>query len=469
MSAPESNRELAYTELENVAKNLQDELTNQLCELEQLIDETSSKDTCYMFVNGMLTFLENIHTLVNDISTVYGEMSKTNMPVEFMLSARDLCFRYNNCSKTVMSSLNACLSTLRTRNSIDKIYGNPAVRTIYEIESNTEELQFPIDLLQKERENVLNLFRKVKDTANRMTATDLALLERITLGNGIEKFNDELKIYVANSAKSMQKEVLRDLKRQAQSMKEKRTDRLTKEHWGMVLEMEDEMLKQAVKKKLTLSNDERFDSYENAERQSMESNLPLIKKMREIFVEDELFDAGEIPNLNKYLNIQNIKLFVKIVLRGNIIRCNIYPELQPKFDAWIKGQEYVEKAVEKPIETEESNTPPSKRNSESKTKKVSVSALKSKFAMTQWKKLQERGWIDENLQPLTNLQKAAVIASVMGDKLHIKPKWNVFEDLWNVKNLATRLSRALSGSQAGMYVQFQTDLENTLGISHKKE
>lgn len=63
--------------------------------------------------------------------------------------------------------------------------------------------------------------------------------------------------------------------------------------------------------------------------------------------------------------------------------------------------------------------------------------LKTDKAMAYWLKLQQKGFVDDNYQPV-GLTKAQMmyIADCMSDKLRLRYKWSPFEKLWHVTRLA---------------------------------
>ena len=70
------------------------------------------------------------------------------------------------------------------------------------------------------------------------------------------------------------------------------------------------------------------------------------------------------------------------------------------------------------------------------------SPLRSEDAMRLWAIAKEHGWVDDNLQPLISMNKAAILASVMADVLGLSPRWKAFEELWGVKDLPNCLCKA---------------------------
>lgn len=59
-----------------------------------------------------------------------------------------------------------------------------------------------------------------------------------------------------------------------------------------------------------------------------------------------------------------------------------------------------------------------------------------------WDKAKAYGWVDDNRKPIISQNKAAILASVIADVLNLSPRWEAFETLWGISDLANRLSRS---------------------------
>lgn len=64
-------------------------------------------------------------------------------------------------------------------------------------------------------------------------------------------------------------------------------------------------------------------------------------------------------------------------------------------------------------------------------------------AMAMWRKLQEAGYVDENLRPQMNQTQASILAMVFFQYLDIEPAWGLFEKLWGFRNLRCLHSTAM--------------------------
>ena len=80
-------------------------------------------------------------------------------------------------------------------------------------------------------------------------------------------------------------------------------------------------------------------------------------------------------------------------------------------------------------------------------------------AMILWKKVRQAGYVDEHYQPLISRTQAALLADAMAEKLGIREKWKVFEQLWNRKNIRSDYNDALCQRKA---LDFQDELKKII-------
>lgn len=77
------------------------------------------------------------------------------------------------------------------------------------------------------------------------------------------------------------------------------------------------------------------------------------------------------------------------------------------------------------------------------------SELNTEQAWKYWTICQEKGWIDENLQPKNITQEqAAIIADAIGAKLNLLHRWSDFEELWKIKNLRGKFDRGYNHNES---------------------
>lgn len=80
-------------------------------------------------------------------------------------------------------------------------------------------------------------------------------------------------------------------------------------------------------------------------------------------------------------------------------------------------------------------------------------------AMELWKRLQDKGLVDENLQPTVSNRKAAIIADELATALNLEPRWRAIEKLWGKSNLSTEYSKSV---YMQYYDTFKKEIHNML-------
>lgn len=103
---------------------------------------------------------------------------------------------------------------------------------------------------------------------------------------------------------------------------------------------------------------------------------------------------------------------------------------------------------EKPVEAIECNGIPTE-----------INTPKARFMFRICRK---NGWVDAHCKPVISQKRAAILASVMSDALDLSPRWAAFEKLWNIGNLANKLSQA---QNCNYYVQTLKEMEAAINQS----
>lgn len=154
-------------------------------------------------------------------------------------------------------------------------------------------------------------------------------------------------------ANEIGRNVERELKKTAQSLKPYRNAPLTPDVWGQVMQEEDDLFDLAIKGKLEENTEKRFEHIFEAQRKQWTENYPLLQKIKTTCLDGELFDvklAVETHQLLTSLNANNLDLFYELVLRRNIIQREMFPdELGAKYEEWANPSE--EQQVEESSET----------------------------------------------------------------------------------------------------------------------
>lgn len=139
-------------------------------------------------------------------------------------------------------------------------------------------------------------------------------------------------------ANEIGKNVERELKKTAQTLKPYRNAPLTPDVWGQVMQEEDDLFDMAICGKLEDNTEKRFEHIFEAQRKQWTENYPLLQKIKTACLDGELFDIGlaiKTHQLLSSLNSDNLDLFYELVLRRNIIQREMFPdELGAKYEEW---------------------------------------------------------------------------------------------------------------------------------------
>ena len=87
------------------------------------------------------------------------------------------------------------------------------------------------------------------------------------------------------------------------------------------------------------------------------------------------------------------------------------------------------------LAVEDADAPAAATTTEMQQPTREPAALFTPKAMQLWEKLQAKGLVDEDFQPVGNKTKAAIIADEIAQKLGLEPRWKPFEALWGLTNL----------------------------------
>lgn len=441
-------------------RNVLREAKETLKRLKKATGEEAEGDVTLRFMDaGLYVELEKLVGTMRKLVALKEELRDECMPVDVLLEYPRVslggCYLGREIAKMLDDRIEACRSVRDSNESYARVEAEKREfvkgdeidcvnKTVGKVEETMEML----------RKVVIRYFEELDKVIG-----EIGMLDRSYLYG---KVCD----YVTDYARRERKQEEKRLKMQAQKMKRERCEKLSDKHWSEVLECEERVMELASNGELVSATDGQYDEYDVWLRNTMEENNALIKEMMRIWTDDELFDMEQLSwsryNIINLLTEENIELFARLVLRGNIIRSKMNEELKRKFEVWIGDEEKKE-------DKEKEEKRDAKGCEENMSEEGINGVLRSKCAMKEWRKLQGKGWIDDNLQPTTNMQFAAVIASLLGEKLKMKPKWAAFESLWNMKGLATKLTRALNGGNSEEYYKFQREVEKALGMSHKRD
>ena len=121
------------------------------------------------------------------------------------------------------------------------------------------------------------------------------------------------------------------------------------------------------------------------------------------------------------------------------------------------GGQHVETQIN--VETHPHPLPVGRGVNTTKGERILPEVLATDEAMALWEKVQRAGYVDGNFQPLISRTQSALLADAMAERLGIREKWKVFEELWNRKNMRSDYNLALRQHQS---LDFQDSLKQVL-------
>lgn len=130
------------------------------------------------------------------------------------------------------------------------------------------------------------------------------------------------------------KDLNRSLKRNAETFKSNRSEKLSAVHWGSLLDKEIEMYD----KLLVMNPWDKPDStikanFSESEIRKMIDNPSLISLIKDCFMDDELFDFKRAfsRSLIEKITPENVDIVCLLIHRGNLIRCKVNEDLENEY------------------------------------------------------------------------------------------------------------------------------------------
>ena len=175
---------------------------------------------------------------------------------------------------------------------------------------------------------------------------DIALSHRPTYEELTDAFYKDLKGDSCIYGERILREMREDLNRH---YKARRTDPYTPELWGELLNADEEALIKASRGELLECHDVRQEHWGKGKKKKMTENGELMRLIVSMCSTDELFDFAKAENEHQFISLltaDNLALFSEIIIRRNLIQCEMNPELKAKHDKWLNSSEEKEKAEE---------------------------------------------------------------------------------------------------------------------------
>ena len=160
-----------------------------------------------------------------------------------------------------------------------------------------------------------------------------------TIEDFVKAIDDDLREWTVSFGGSMLSEMKEDLSRH---YKRHRTDHYTPELWSEMLDADEEALNLAKRQELSVCNAAKQEHWGDDMKEVMDENGKLMQLIYSSCRTDELFDLRMIVDIQLFislLTLDSLGLFYEIIVRRNIIQCEMFPELKEQHEKWLNKNE----------------------------------------------------------------------------------------------------------------------------------
>lgn len=151
--------------------------------------------------------------------------------------------------------------------------------------------------------------------------------------------DDDLREWTFSFGKSMFREMKEDLNRH---YKEYRTAPYTPELWGELLATDEEALNLAKRKGLADCDTAKQEHWGEDMKKQMDENSELMQLIYSSCRTDELFDLRMVDDVQRFISLltpENLSIYYDIIVRRNLIQCEMFPELKTQYEKWLNSSE----------------------------------------------------------------------------------------------------------------------------------
>lgn len=150
---------------------------------------------------------------------------------------------------------------------------------------------------------------------------------------------DNLKTFILQNMDAILREMRKDLSRH---YKQSKVEPETPELWSEMLKSDENAIQLAMKGELSQCNVPKQAHWTDKEKKYLDDKSRYIDLIYDLFYDDQLFDLSYNDKMDEILYFiirENYCLFRKIIVRRNLIQCEMFPELKKMHEAWLKGNQ----------------------------------------------------------------------------------------------------------------------------------
>lgn len=371
-----------------------------------------------------------------DFDVVDAWEKRTEPFVAFLLTMRELHAKYKKLYKEYYDQLHdllECYSGWLEGKCISS--DGMAALSADEYGVDLKDVEDITQYLTKLNDNSLKARSSVHSVLTDFYFLLMAIMNRggkivISMNPSVEDFAMAMDYDLREWTKHFGKEMLDDMKEELNRYyKVHRTDHNTIEIWSDMLVADEDALKMAKRQQLAECDAEKQEHWGEDMKKQMDENGRLMQQILSSCRSEKLLDLGNEEKVEPFIELltpDNLNMFYDIIVRRSLIQCEMFPELKAQHEEWLNkgnGQEESENELQ---------------NNISSACEIPAE-LMTEEAQPLWEKLRDAGFIVADgyaLAKSVSNNQAAYIADCMSEKLKIKYKWKVFEQLWNIENMA---------------------------------
>lgn len=422
----------------------QDEIDSAMTYLHNQIEEIDRFSDKSLFFQNPLIYegwlalvraVEKIETWEDAEDKTRWE-DRTETYVAYLLTLRDYYFKYETLYKMYYDQLKNLLDCYGgwlfgdcvSAEGMDALYDD-------KYEDDLENVEDIIQYLSELNNNSRKARSAVHSVLSDIFKVLLAIMNRgeqkvFDLNPSVEDFtkaiDDDLRGWTFSFGRGMFKEMKEDLNRY---YKAHRTDNNTPELWSEMLDADEKALLMAKRQELAKCDDDKQEHWGEDMKRQMDENGQLMQQIYSSCRTEELFEFGKVDNVYVFIALltpDNLSMFYDIIIRRSLIQCEMFPELKEQHEEWLnKSSEQEGNESGRQVGVENVDDIPE--------------VLLTDEAKLLWGKLRDAGFIVANGYALAegiSANQATYIADCMAEKLKIKKKWKVFQQLWDISNMA---------------------------------
>lgn len=151
--------------------------------------------------------------------------------------------------------------------------------------------------------------------------------------------DDDLREWTFSFRETMFEDMKEDLTRH---FKPYRTAPYTPELWGELLSADEDALLKASKHELAQCDAIKQEHWGEDMKEQMDKNGELMRLIYSSCRTEKLFDLRNVGDVQLFIELltpDNLEMFYDIILRRNLIQCEMFPELKAQHDKWLEGEE----------------------------------------------------------------------------------------------------------------------------------